>query len=1023
MATSATTDHLQVLCDDSSSGSLALTLPVGVNPSSAALQSPLKGDTQAQPLTWHANASAEIAALVALATALGEAPDTVCQVLADNVLTLLKAGSAGVSVLSAQSDGGVRVSWPAIAGRWQAHSGCSRMLLAPAAPAATPEPAAEHCLVVPFGVAGKTAGTVWAVAHDAASGFGAEDLRHLQHLALFAAPALRAAAARNAEPPPHPATPAQRMDDTPDTLHATFNSLIENAPFGVYVVDARFHLCQASAAARKAFASVQPLIGRNFDDVLRLVWPEPFASEVLAHFRRTLDSGEAYAEPTVNEVRKDTPEIESYDWKIERIVLPDGGFGVVCYFYDLTERQQAAEALRLRTAQFETLVSDAPLGIYLVDAQLRIRQVNPVALPEFGNIQGLIGRDFAAVMQTLWGPARGDEIVQQFRHTLDTGESFEVAEVIALRADRGTAASYEWQIHRIPLPDGSHGVACYFRDISARVEAQAQIRNSEMRLRAFVTASSDVVYRMSSDWREMRHLHGRNFIADTVEPTAQWLQAYIHPLDQARVLAAIDVAVASKGVFELEHRVLRIDSTTGWTQSRAVPLLDEDDAIVEWIGTATDVTGRKRIESDLIAALAAAENANQAKSDFLSRMSHELRSPLSAVLGFAQLLQSGTPPPTARQEECVQEILKGGWYLLGLIDEVLDLSLIESGRLSCVLVPVPLAEVLDDCRALIEGQAEARGIRLSFPRLDDGCVVIADRTRLKQVLINILSNAIKYNREGGTVEVHCEPIGQDRICIRLEDSGSGLSPKQLGQIFQPFERLGQESGAIEGTGIGLALSKRLVELMGGRIGVHSVLSQGSVFWVELDTPAAQASAPEISPTSAPARLRVAVAPEPAAADRRPCTVLCVEDNRANQLLIHRLLTRRSDVRLLLAGDGEHGVQLAQAIQPDVVLMDINLPGQSGLEVMERLAADAATAHIPVIAVSALAMQHDIDKGLQAGFFRYLSKPIMIETLTEALDAAMALARANPPQAHARAPSAQPARKASSAKKAKKAHTQ
>ena len=346
----ATTDPLQVLCNGSLSGGLALTLPVGVNPSTAALQSPLKGDAQAQPPTCHANASAEIAALVALAMALGEAPHTVCQVLADNVLALLKAGSAGISVLSVQSDGGVLVSWPAIAGPWQAYSGSSRMLLAPANPAATPEPTAEHYLVVPFGVAGTTAGTVWAVAHDAALGFDAEDLRQLQNLALFAAPALQAVAARRSAPTPHPAMPAPELHGAPESQHGAFNSLIENAPFGVYVLDAQFCLCQASAAARKAFASVQPLIGRDFGEVVRAVWPEPFASEVLGHFRRTLDSGKAHAQPTVDELRKDTPDVESYDWKIERIVLPDGTFGVLCYFYDLTERQQAAEALRLRTA-------------------------------------------------------------------------------------------------------------------------------------------------------------------------------------------------------------------------------------------------------------------------------------------------------------------------------------------------------------------------------------------------------------------------------------------------------------------------------------------------------------------------------------------------------------------------------------------------------------------------------------------------------------------------------------------------
>lgn len=1134
---------------------LVLTLPGGLKSSSTVEQSPLIIATPAQRSPRPDNAAAEVAALVALATALGEAPHTVFQLLADSVLALLNAGSAGVSVLSMQSDGATLVNWPAIAGRWQAHSGSIRLLLDPGDPAreaTPPQPSAEHALIVPFGTAGKMAGTVWAVAHDAASGFDAESLRQLQHLALFAVPALQAVAARGPAPPPHPAMPALRPQGTPGSQPATFGSLIENAPFGVYVVDAQFCLCQASAAARKAFASVGPLIGRDFGDVVRAVWPEPFASEVLTHFLHTLESGETYAAPTVSETRKDTPEVESYDWKIERILLPDGGFGVVCYFYDLTERQQAAEALRLRTAQFETLFNDAPMGIFLVDADLRIRQVNPQALPEFGDIQGLIGSDLEAVTQTLWGPALADDIVQHFRHTLNTGEPFEAEELIAVRVDRGTTACYEWQIHRIPLPDGSHGVVCHFREISKRIQTQTQIRDSEMRFRAFVTASADVVYRMSPDWREMRLLNGRNFMADTHEPTARWLQEYIHPQDQARVLAAIDTAIANKSLFELEHRVLRVDGELGWTQSRAVPLLGEDGAIVEWFGTASDVTGIRRAqqtlseseeryrnlfnamdegycilemifdstgkavdyrflevnpafseltglenalgqrirditpdleehwfttygkvaltgeavrfvndaksmdgrwfdvyalkvggpesrkvavlftniterrrteeallarEVDLIDALAAAEDANQAKSDFLSHMSHELRSPLNAVLGFAQLLQSGTPPPTPPQEESVDEILKAGWYLLGLIDEILDLSLIEAGRLSCVLELVPLAEVLHDCQALVEGQASARGIRLSVAQPGDACIVIVDHTRLKQVFVNILSNAIKYNREGGTVQVHCETVGPGRICVRIEDSGSGLSPEQLGRIFQPFERLGQETGAIEGTGIGLALSKRLVELMGGCIGVNSVAGQGSVFWVELNAPGAQTPAPASSPETTPARQRVPVAPWPAAADQRSCTVLCVEDNRANQLLVQRLLARRPDVRLLLAGNGQQGVQLARAMQPDVVLMDINLPDMSGLEAMERLASDAATARIPVIAVSALAMRHDIDKGLQAGFFRYLSKPIKIDALTEALDAALALAHRQE-EAPAGAVVAEPALTASSATPAK-----
>ena len=387
-------------------------------------------------------------------------------------------------------------------------------------------------------------------------------------------------------------------------------------------------------------------------------------------------------------------------------------------------------------------------------------------------------------------------------------------------------------------------------------------------------------------------------------------------------------------------------------------------------------------------------------------MSHELRSPLNAVLGFGQLLQTGTPPPTALQQESVNEILKAGWYLLGLIDEVLDLALIESGRLAFVLEPVPLVEVLDDCHAMVEGQAAQSGISLNFVSVDDTFRVFADRTRVQQVFINLLSNAIKYNRPGGTVDVHFAMVAQGRVRISVQDSGSGLSAPQMAKLFQPFERVGQEAGVIEGTGIGLALSKELVELMGGRIGVHSTPGQGSVFWVELDAVEARSAMPEQAQL---AELpQVPQLPHPpsvqegpvAASAGRQFTVLCVEDNAANLMMVKQLLARHSGVHLLLARDGNLGLQMARALRPDVVLMDINLPGISGLEAMNQLSADVATAHIPVIAMSAHAMHHDIQKGLQAGFFRYLTKPLRIDTFMEALEGAMTLAltlaKADPP---------------------------
>jgi CheY-like chemotaxis protein/two-component sensor histidine kinase len=383
-----------------------------------------------------------------------------------------------------------------------------------------------------------------------------------------------------------------------------------------------------------------------------------------------------------------------------------------------------------------------------------------------------------------------------------------------------------------------------------------------------------------------------------------------------------------------------------------------------------------------------AEKANLAKSDFLSSMSHELRSPLNAILGFAQLMDSGTPSPTPSQKESLDQILQAGWYLLELINEILDLSLIESGQLSLSPEAMSLAEVLNDCRAMIEPQAQKGGIRMKFPEFDGPYFVKADRTRVKQVLINLLSNAIKYNRVGGMVEISCSVHTAQRTRISFRDTGQGLSPEKLAQLFQPFNRLGQEAGAEEGTGIGLVVSKRLIELMGGEIGAESIVGVGSVFWIELNSTAALELVVDAD--------GVAVSDVPQAPSSAPShTLLCVEDNPANLMLIEKLVARRPDIQLLTARDGNRGIEIARASKPDVILMDINLPGTSGLMALRILAEDPATAMIPVVALSANAMPHDIEKGLEAGFFRYLTKPIKVGEFMATLDEALKFAKARP----------------------------
>src|SRR4051812_19606917 len=264
-------------------------------------------------------------------------------------------------------------------------------------------------------------------------------------------------------------------------------------------------------------------------------------------------------------------------------------------------------------------------------------------------------------------------------------------------------------------------------------------------------------------------------------------------------------------------------------------LRGDDDGIIGYLLIGTDNSTRKLVESELHAALAAADKANLAKSEFLSSMSHELRTPLNAILGFGQLLESGLPAPTAAQKRSIEHILKAGWYLLELINEILDLALIESGKLTLSNEPVSLAEVLTECRAMIEPQARSRGIGMTFPQFDIPRFITADRTRVKQVLINLLFNAIKYNRPQGTVVVEAAAVASSSIRISVRDTGIGLPPEHIAQLFQPFNRLGKEASAEEGSGIGLVVTKRLVDLMGGSIGVVSTLGQGSVFWVEFKT--------------------------------------------------------------------------------------------------------------------------------------------------------------------------------------------
>jgi PAS domain S-box-containing protein len=424
------------------------------------------------------------------------------------------------------------------------------------------------------------------------------------------------------------------------------------------------------------------------------------------------------------------------------------------------------------------------------------------------------------------------------------------------------------------------------------------------------------------------------------------------------------------------------------------PIRNRDGKVIGAVLVFRDVTGEYAAQQalqdiaralqdkneELELAKSIADKANLAKSEFLSSMSHELRSPLNAILGFAQLMETGSPLPTQTQKASIDQILKAGWYLLELINEILDLALVESGKLSLSLEPISLVDIMLECSSMIEPQAQKKGIQMNFPEFQVPYFVKADRTRIKQVLFNLLSNAIKYNRDHGSVDITCHMQDPDRIRISVHDTGEGLSPEKLSHLFLPFNRLGQEAGVEEGTGIGLVVSKRLIELMQGEIGVESRVGVGSVFWIELNLTEKPVSVAE-DYSNTPLQTSVA----DGAALR---TLLYVEDNRTNMQLVEQLIARRPDIRLLGAEDGTRGITLARTHQPEVILMDINLPGISGIQALKILQDDSVTTHIPVIAISANAMPNDIKKGLDAGFFRYLTKPIKVNEFMDALDSAL-----------------------------------
>ncbi|MGW8392419.1 PAS domain S-box protein [Pseudoduganella sp. HUAS MS19] len=644
---------------------------------------------------------------------------------------------------------------------------------------------------------------------------------------------------------------------------------------------------------------------------------------------------------------------------------------------DITDAKALRDARQVES-RYRGLLESMPDAIVMANSTGRIVLVNSQAERLFGfEPRELLGKPVEILLPNRFRGGhvahRAQYFVQPRTRTMGAG-----LELYGLRKD-GLEFPVEISLSMIQMEEGAI-VMSAIRDIGDRKKAEQKFRGlleSAPDPMVIVNARGEIVL-VNTQTEQLFGYQRQELLGKPIEILIPARFAGRHPAARSSFFAKAQPRAMGAGA---ELYAMRRDGSEFPVEISLSPLKTEDELLVS--SAIRDISGRRQIERKLLDQKLELEQASKAKDRFLASMSHELRTPLNAILGFGQLLHNEKLPLSQQQRYAFAgNIVQAGQHLLHLINETLDLAKIEVGAVTLSLEPVALDDLLHEASKMIEAMADARqvAVYLSEPR---GLCVRADRIRLRQIVLNLLSNAVKYNSKGGHVWIACGEGDTGRAWLAVRDDGPGLSGEQMAGLFQPFNRLGQEGGSEEGSGIGLVLSKRLAELMNATISVTSSVGQGSTFTVEMETTEPPQLPQQLTEEGVPALVR--------GYHSKPL-LLYVEDNPANLRLVQEIAKLHLNVELLSATDGNAGVSMARDYLPDVILMDMNLPGISGREAQRRLRQDTATRDIPIIALSANAMPLDVQAALEAGFFRYLTKPLNIGDFLEAVGEALEQSR-------------------------------